>query len=552
MLETPPHRFSEPDRHGRTAIASRTGCAVLLALAAACGGTRVAPSSAATPSPVPQPLDWTPLQPSPGTLHVYVSSSSGSDNYSGFSEDSAKRTLKGARNLLRDGQPDWLHIMRGDTFLEGLGDWRLSGRSADEPMVVTTYGSSGVRPRLVCRTDAGLTVHTVGVHDVAFVGLDFQADDPTGVRGSIGISLLAPCTRVLIEDCAISSFFVNVRLQGSHHDLKLRRSVITDAFTVTDGHAQGLYVDGVDGFLLEQCVFDHNGWSSVVPGANATPYRHNVYLQGNNTSSMTVRGNIIARGASHGMQARSGGVIRDNVFLGNAINMLIGSDIVGNGAVTAAVIGNVMLDGRDISETYRRGWAAAFQCLAAGEIAYNVAAHQITGTQPLGYVFESTPGVGVNDTTFHDNVAYGWGAPLMMFGHRFAGLRLRDNDLQEIGATELFHADYSAALEGFTSVGNRLFSFAPANTWMFYAQQQMSLEEWRVAVNDAESVAVRVSYPRPQETIADYDAATGGAGSLESFLARARLQSRANWNENLTGTTVARHFRANFDVRVPD
>jgi hypothetical protein len=69
--------------------------------------------------------------------------------------------------------------------------------------------------------------------------------------------------------------------------------VITDAFTVTEAHAQGIYVDGVDGLLIEQCLFDHNGWNPAVPGAVATIYRHNVYLQGN-TSNMIVRGNIIA------------------------------------------------------------------------------------------------------------------------------------------------------------------------------------------------------------------------------------------------------------------
>ena len=559
MTGTPAHlseprgarRTSARSRDRRCAIAAHTGCGILFALAAACYEGRVSPTPAVAPNPAPLPLDWTPLHPSEDSLHVYVSSSRGSDNYSGFSEDSAKRTLKSAIELLRDGYPDWLHFMQGDTFVEGLGDWRLSGRSADEPMVVTSYGSSGVRPQFLCRRDPGVSVHQVGVHDVAFVGLHLQADDPNGVRGTFGVSLLAPCTRVLIEDCAISGFFANLRLQGSHRDLKLRRSVITDAFTVTDAHAQGIYVEGVDGLLIEQCVFDHNGWSSTVPGAEATIYRHNVYLQGN-TSNMTVRGNIIARGGSHGLQARSGGVIRDNVFLGNAINMLIGNNVLNNGAVTATVVGNVILDGRDIVEGDGRGWAAHFQCLASGEIAYNVAAHQVSGTAPKGYMFDSTLGVGVNDTTFHDNVSYKWGAPLMLIGNRFAGLRLRNNDLQELGSIELFHADYSGALAGLTSAANRLFSLAPVDAWMFYAQQEMSLAEWRMAVDDAASAAIQVSYPRPEETIADYDAATGGGGSLESFLARARLQSRASWNDNLVGTKVAAHFRANFDVRVPD
>ena len=54
----------------------------------------------------------------------------------------------------------------------------------------------------------------------------------------------------------------------------------------------GIYVDGVDGCRIEECLFDHNGWRPTVPGADATIYRHNIYIQGNNTDAM-LRGNII-------------------------------------------------------------------------------------------------------------------------------------------------------------------------------------------------------------------------------------------------------------------
>jgi hypothetical protein len=495
---------------------------------------------------------WTQLVPSPDTRHVYVSSSSGNDANSGLSELSPKATIRAATTVLRHGRPDWLHVRRGDQFAGGLGDWSWSGRSATEPMVVTSYGTSPERPRLLCGTNDGLTVHGSAVNDVAFVGLHFVAHTHDGTNGQpYGISLLAPCHRVLIEDCKIEQFFTNLRFQGtSHRDLKLRRCVVADAFTVTGAHAQGIYAEGLTGCLIEECVFDHNGWRPSVPGADPTIFRHNLYLQGD-TSGMVVRGNIIARGGSHGLQARSGGEVRDNLFLGNAINLLVGNDIQNNGAVTAKVIGNVILDARDINAGERRGWATQFQCLAGGEIAYNVIAHRSGGTAPKAYDFDSTKGVGIHNVDFHHNVSYHWGAPLSLTNDRFSNFLLRDNDLQELSGP-LLSASSTSPLSGLASSGNRCHTNATIDRWMHYANQLMSLASWKAAVIDTTSAAHLVGYPRANETIVDYDrsAPHAGPGSLANFIDQARLQSRTSWRDKFVGTVAAAHFRENFGVVV--
>jgi hypothetical protein len=523
---------------------------LLLGALTACsnGGSR----DTSPPVTMPGPDDgfWTPLVPSSDTLHVYVSSSSGLDGNDGLSADRPKRTIAAAMALLRDNHPDWLHIRRGDEFTT-FGDWQLSGRSATEPMVVTTDGPAPQRPLFRCGAESGLTVHTVSIHDVAFVGLHFVADTYDGSNGEpYGISILLPSTRVLVEDCRVERFFTNLRFQGAHSDLRVRRSVICDAFTTGAAHPQGIYADGVDGCLIEECLFDHNGWRPEVAGAVPTIFRHNLYMQGN-TSHVVIRGNVIARAGSHGLQARSGGDIRDNLFFGNPINMLVGNNILNDGAVTAQVIGNVMMEGRDIDERTRRGWAAQFQCLESGEIAYNVAAHQHTGTGPRSYVLDSTLGIGIKNVDFHHNVAYRWGAPMLVVGDRFTAFRMRENDLQDFGTLALLIADKQDTAGGFISTGNRLFSDAPPLRWLFYDHQFMSLEKWRRAVTDTSSTAVQVAYPHAEPTLAEYDVATGGTGTAEDFLARARAQSRVNWDSMLVGTNVAAVFRANFGIVLP-
>jgi len=240
--------------------------------------------------------------------------------------------------------------------------------------------------------------------------------------------------------------------------------------------------------------------------------------------------------------------VRNNLFLGNSINLLVGNNINNNGAVNATVIGNVILDSKDIDSSLLRGWAAQFQCFASGEVAYNVAAHRLAGSAPQSFEIDSNIGVGINNLNFHHNIAYKWGAPMLLLNNRFTGLSLHDNDVQEPGGAELLRATYGGALPGLTSAGNRMFSARTSGQWLFYSGQSMSLATWKAMVGDPSSTAAQVGYPQPEEKIADYDAATGGAGSLDSFMDRVRQQSRTRWNSVLVGTNAAAHFRANFGM----
>ena len=61
-----------------------------------------------------------------------------------------------------------------------------------------------------------------------------------------------------------------------------------------------MYTKHVEGLLIEENVFDHNGWApDVEESACATMYNHNLYLTAND---LVVRGNVIARAASIGIK----------------------------------------------------------------------------------------------------------------------------------------------------------------------------------------------------------------------------------------------------------
>ena len=58
---------------------------------------------------------WT-IIPTAGGRTIYVSSSTGNDANDGLSEGSPKATVQAGLNLMRNDQPDWCFLKRGDTF----------------------------------------------------------------------------------------------------------------------------------------------------------------------------------------------------------------------------------------------------------------------------------------------------------------------------------------------------------------------------------------------------------------------------------------------------
>jgi hypothetical protein len=108
-------------------------------------------------TPAPSLVDgWTVIAPCADTITVHVSSSTGDDGNDGLSPAKAKRSIAAGVGLLRDRHPDHLLLKRGDTWKEGLGHWKKSGRSAEEPMLVSTYGSAAERPRLLTGAEGAI------------------------------------------------------------------------------------------------------------------------------------------------------------------------------------------------------------------------------------------------------------------------------------------------------------------------------------------------------------------------------------------------------------
>jgi len=513
-----------------------------------------------------QSSGWTTFAPSADTHTVFVSSSGGDDRNDGLSPATAKRTIAAAKELLRHGFPDWLLLKRGDVWQESLGQWKKSGRSPGEPMLVSTYGAAPDRPLLRTGTRGGIWTNGGGgspstVDYLAVVGLHLLPDGYTGGGDCVGAQFFQPGSNLLIEDCKIEGYSTDLVFQGyggRHTDFRLRRSVIVDAYNdhSTGEHSQGLYVYGVDGLLIEENVFDHNGWSETVPGANADIYSHNLYIDNGNTG-IVVRGNLIANGSSHGLQLRCGGSVVNNLFVRNSISLLVGG---GNnpeaGGVRAEVFGNVILDGKNIDAANPRGWGMVFSNLSSGRVAYNVVANNELGAQPAAMILDGDEvgdnglGVGVHDTAIVGNIFYNWGGGILVEGtpSQITNLRFLRNDIQNATLPapllEHFAAGTTAAIH---SRRNRFFNqVVPTNAWTEIEHVPRSLDYWMAQVGDTTSVVERVTYDEPERSLESYNVLIGGPYSYEAFLAEARRQSSTHWRLVYMASQANRYIRAGF------
>jgi hypothetical protein len=512
---------------------------------------------------------WTQFTPSPDTRIVYVSPSQGSDANSGLSEGQPKRTIGAALPLMRHGYPDWLLVRKGDVVhtmdVPNSGfQWLTSGRSAAEPTLFGSYGPAGApRPRILTAGKPAFRITGGGgapslIQHVAIVGLDFacgrhdaQVFNPTGIR------LQMPIVDLLIEDCKISRFANGIVAQmtgGYLYDIRIRRSVIHDTYAGDGSHAQGIYADEVDGLLIEESVIDHGGWSEWVRDADpADIFKHGIYIQGD-ARNVTVRGNVISNGSSHGLQMRYGGVVENNVFVRNAIGLLMAGD--------GAVRRNVFLDGRDISPTLPRRQALHVQNIPNGvTITNNVFGHSQPSTSSKAVVLQpldlgNGTWLGMRNVELERNVVWSWGGETLDIqnfasrGAPFSNVSVRFNDFQNlVDGQELIQHQSNDTVGPLDMAYNRFFgSLVPTNAWARVAGSTMSIGSYLSLVGDPTSSAHAVDYPDPWRTVETYQAALGGEPTLVDFIQECKRQSKDNWRPEYTAAAFNAYVRAGFGL----
>jgi hypothetical protein len=509
---------------------------------------------------------WTNFTPSADTRAVYVSASLGSDANDGYSPNRPVASIARGYEQLRNGKPDWLLLRTGDVWHEQFPKWRLSGRSEQEPILIGSYGPRE-KPLILAGSGTGFKTGP-GVSHLAITGIHLYAHtrnpyDPgayLGTAGGDGIDILGDVHDLLIEDVTVQYFTKNLVLHeasGRMSDVTVRRSVFADAY-----NGSGAYINGVDNIAFQENVFDHNGWNERVD-IPSQRIDHNLYFSYDNTG-VIVEGNVITDGGMLGLQARAGGIIRNNLFVRNPIGMnfgMAGGATAVAGGVSGEISGNIFLGGRDVRGS-ARGWAIEIGNTRPGGgtiVRDNIIAHDMMNEfaaiqlNAATNVSNADQTVGLNDLRIIGNTVYGWYAALATTSrfepggaglNAYSGVTVKDNDFQQLTSERyLSHrTTFRFDLERFE--GNR-YDSTNKNATFLNGSTEMSWSDWNKYIEPM-STREEVEYFAPDRSMESYSAALGNLPKVGAFMTQVREQSRRYWRPEYATAAIVQYLRDGF------
>lgn len=380
------------------------------------------------------PDGWTVFTPSADTRIFYVDATNGDDATAQYVDASAGidpfspgsgirpyKSITAAASNARDGYPDWILLKRGGTWTnQSIGTFK-SGRSGTEPIMIGYYGTTGARP-IIKITSSFINFSGKARSHVSLVGLhiynykqDPKSPDFDPNQPELTLRLVGSGENILIEDCKLQ--FVEILsqgYQGTMRNVKIRRSIVTDTYYHNSANDQahrpsGIFTSETHGLLIEECVFDHNGWNEEIPDAAANQYNHNMYIQ-YSTSGVVVRNNIVTRGSAHGVQLRGCGILENNLFVQNSIGANLGYHAHDSNYDTIAIAkDNVILEGRHMDPTGVTGnlsTGAVWGIWTSRErfvVENNIVANRLSGSQVNAF-----PNDNGAVTDYVNNIVYDW------------------------------------------------------------------------------------------------------------------------------------------------
>ena len=493
---------------------------------------------------------WTVVAPASDTKVLYVSNSQGSDSNDGLATTRPVKTLAKAQSLVRDGYADWLLLKRGDTF-EGFGRWDKHGRSAQEPLYISAYGT-GARPQINSGVNHGFltnanTGNTRRIDNIIISSLSFFAntyDGTNDTQGIAGFRLLAPGSNMTIEDCKIVGYKDNIVLGDTSHaitDSTIRRCEILDSYNLSapaTSHAQGIYISSSGANItIEENVLDHNGWRQG-QNADRTFYNHNIYVY-NGATNIVVQNNIITEASFYGIKMNAGGTATGNLLARNAESIYLES--------AATISDNVITEAVDMP-TSSWGVGINTQKAPSATIRHNLITKLAsTGTSNLiaiNLFNNSTPFSG----TIENNIIYNWrntGIYVATPGNGAGSVQIRNNQIQMVASDTALSQSSSGAQSTFVYQGNTYSAGTQTQVNRINSTRQ-SLSNWISKSGEADAKYQALSYPDPARDIERYSTSIGGAGTFDDFIARARAMDKTNWNPAYTAPAVNPYFWGGF------
>ncbi len=536
---------------------------------------------------------WTIFTPSADSRIVYVSSS-GNDstaqvyNSTSFADpfkpsgEQAFATYAAAFANIRQGYPDWILFKRGDTFYQAMGSNVPRGRSITEPALVAWYGADGDMPLLM--TPKGIDAFNMKrtAYYSAVSGLDFYAytRDPnnpsyagTDKAGGISFTVWSNADAwgegILVEGCRLRYYTGGISVANVSTDqsrpfagVTIRRNTILDSYADTDAGSHktmGMWSQDMHDLILEENIFDHNGWYDKYGGSigYANIYNHNTYFQ--DTHETIFRGNMFLRGSNMGTKftangkthAATGITIKNNLYYGSMIGVGIGGNKGGADYRFKDIIvdGNVFTRLGSLEQTN--------QSIAWGIEVIDNQDSLITNNLILNDFAASGNSYGIallnklKNVTISNNTIYnidGHGFFLNNHHNPVGTLSFQESSLLNniIQKTTGYTIKNRVTALPETIAGNIVDN--NSETPFAFADSAKNLVNWQTDTGDMSTVIQKYSFVDPTRDIDTYMASIGETASVDTFIQKARQMGRFNWDNRFTAASVNGWIKAGFEI----
>ena len=434
---------------------------------------------------------WTDVEPSADSRVIYVSSSGGSDSNGGLSESDPVASINKGISLIRPGMPDHLLLKRGDVWTnEGLGYWnRQGGRSADEPMLISYYGDPG-DPRPLLQTGGESGMKADGVND----------------SGS-------PYHRRIDYIAIIGLHFFPHTYDGT----------ATDSWGMRPGGIR--WMAGTQWVLVEDNMFE--GYGGNVSFGDG--YGQGVY-------NVTVRRNVIVDAWASDPDALDGRA--QGIYTSDVHNLLIEENFFDHNG-WKELYGNT---GPDIYSHSMYIQYENYDVVVRGNISARASSHGLQlrpGGVAEGNMFVNDTialFLGDGDGDGSDNLAID---NVVIHGSRKT---LRPDGWARGWGLSMQNINGAEAIRNLILHGEPGCTSALTNLSGVYTEDNV-VYDWGYSDPGP--------FPDSSRTVMSYDALVGGAGTLDSFFAAMREQSRYNWNPAYTAAAAIPYFQVGFGLSQP-
>ena len=465
-------------------------------------------------------------------------------------------TIAEAYQHARDGFPDIVLLKRGDEWTENFdngGAGRIkSGRSIIERSIIAPYGT-GDRPKLFRSVIDARDAHNAMVTGIHSYDTAWQtAGRALDITGSV--------SQQLYEDMRFDRKSTDKIQGGTPGSSDIYNVCIRRCFySHYQAHDGFFYVARVDGLLFEENVFAEP-WQKSYP--DESQYGRTLYLSPsgfgddkNALKNVTLRRNIVFRAERGAVDARCGGLMDNNLFIGTN-----GSAAGGNGGSreslqSAHVVNNVFLRG---SPNTGGNNNMHFRGIDGGSIVGNIwtdsrgifGSNNVLNFSPMASAdqFKVLRNVLIADNIVYNYDASGSGRAIDIVSTyaTIDNVVVDSNDFQfNNGSDEIIrHGDWAG------SDGDRFGPFRYSNNRYYSPNDSFSpgadYVGWIVQSGEISPQFTQVTYPDPGRTIGSYMESLGLQGAEEEFAAHALSQSRQDWDPAFSAGAVNDYIRAGF------